>query len=570
MVLDRKKLGSLLIETGRATREQISDALDEQARSGRALGRVLVDQGVLSEDDLIALLSEQLNLPVLDPTNARPASELANVLPRIVADRHNVLPLAENNGELIVAMADPLDIVAIDDIQIATRKIVRAVIGHAKDIERLRERMYSEVEGSSSVRRAVEKAAIEVSKRSVLDEEVDEMAQARAAEDAPVVDLVNQVISQALFERGTDIHFEPTEKDMLIRFRVDGLLYDSITPPKALATGLIARIKILANIDIAERRKPQDGRFSVKFKGREVDIRVSTLPVLHGEKVVLRLLDKSAFKLDLETLGFEAEMLEAFRRAIHQPYGMVILSGPTGAGKSTTLYAALGELNTKHLNVTTIEDPIEYMIGRINQVQINVRKDLTFATALRYIMRQDPDVIMVGEIRDVETAEMGVRAAMTGHIVLSTLHANDAPSTATRLVTMGVEPFQAASALSLVVAQRLVRRLCKHCRFETKPDENALRGLGLATSRVKPEHYYEAKGCAECRGRKYSGRVAIFELLEIDSTLREMISARRPAQEIAEVAMGRGMTTLRESGLRKVDSGMTTVEEVLRVCLQEG
>jgi type IV pilus assembly protein PilB len=566
----RKKIGELLIEAKKATREQIDLALREQAKSGKPLGTILVEQGVLSEPDLVRFLSEQLAIPVLDPTKIRPDPQVAFLIPRTVADRHNVLPLARENGDLVVVMADPLDLVALDDIRSATQSPIRKMIGRPADIERLRDRVYREQEGTRNIIEAMDKASVEVSQRETADDDIDTDDAVRKAEDAPVVELVRSVITQAIFERATDIHVEPTEQAVTIRFRVDGLLYDALTPPKGLATGLLTRIKILANMDIAERRKPQDGRFSVHFKGKEVDVRVSTLPCLHGEKAVLRLLDKTAFDLDLTKLGFEADMLAAFRRAIHQPYGMVILSGPTGAGKSTTLYAALGEVKSTTLNVTTIEDPIEYMIPRINQVQVNPRKELTFATALRYMMRQDPDVIMVGEIRDTETAEMAVRAAMTGHIVFSTVHANDAPSTATRLVTMGVEPFQAASALSLVVAQRLVRRICPHCRTEVTPPEEKILGLGLATSKIQPEHYYEGKGCQECRMRKYLGRVAIFEMLEVDAEVKDLIAERAPAQTITQVATRRGMLTLRESGLRKIGAGITTVDEVLRVCLQEG
>ncbi len=566
----RKKIGELLIEAKKATREQIEHALREQKNSGKPLGAILVEQGILTEPDLIRFLSEQLSIPILDPTKVRPDPQVAFLIPRTVADRHNVLPLARENGDLVVAMADPLDLVALDDIRSATQSPIRKIIGRPSDIERLRERVYREQEGTRTIMDAMDKAAVEISRRESAEEDLDTDEAVRKAEDAPVVELVKSVITQAIFERATDIHVEPAEQAVTIRFRVDGLLYDAVTPPKGLATGLLTRIKILANMDIAERRKPQDGRFSVRFKGKEVDVRVSTLPCLHGEKAVLRLLDKTSFDLDLTKLGFEEDMIRVFRRAIHQPYGMVILSGPTGAGKSTTLYAALGEVKSAALNVTTIEDPIEYMIPRINQVQVNPRKELTFATALRFIMRQDPDVIMVGEIRDRETAEMAVRSAMTGHIVFSTVHANDAPSTATRLLTMGVEPFQAASALSLVVAQRLVRRICPHCRVEVSPPEEKLLGLGLATSREKPEHYFEGKGCQECRMRKYIGRVAIFEMLEVDAEVKELIAQHAPAQAIAEVAKRRDMRTLRESGLRKVAAGTTTVDEVLRVCLQEG
>ncbi|MFN0149509.1 MAG: GspE/PulE family protein [bacterium] len=564
--MDRRELHTLLVD---ATKRRTLSALDGPAGAS-AFAVAPLAEPVATEADLIRMLASRLGFEALDVANVHLVREAVQSLPRAIAERHNVLPIERLDDALVVAMSDPLDLVALDDIRAATRLAVRPVVARALDIERLRERAYKEAEGSRSIQKAVENAAIEVSRRSSKDDLIDPELAAREAENAPVIELVNQVIAQALFERATDIHIEPGETELVIRFRVDGLLADSLMPPKALAMGLLTRIKILADLDIAERRKPQDGRFTVRHKEREVDVRVSTLPTLHGEKAVLRLLDKTSFRLDLTSLGFEPELLAAFQRAIRQPYGMILLSGPTGAGKSTTLYAALGELNSQERNITTVEDPIEYQIPRINQVQVSPRKDLTFVTALRYIMRQDPDVIMVGEIRDRETAEMTVRAAMTGHMVLSTVHANDAPMTATRIVTMGVEPFQAASALALVVAQRLVRRVCPHCKIEVDAPVEKLMGLGTLAERSRPKRFFEGTGCSECRKRKYLGRIAIFEVLPIDNEIKELIAQRAPAQAIAEVAARRGMQTLRESGLRKVEQGLTTVDEVIRVCLQEG
>ncbi|HEX7880514.1 MAG TPA: GspE/PulE family protein, partial [Candidatus Eisenbacteria bacterium] len=444
--------------------------------------------------------------------------------------------------------------------------------GLADDIAVARRKHYAELQGSLGVQEALAQATVELGPEydDLGDsQEIDSEEALRRAQDAPIVNLVNKIVTQALVERATDIHVEPLPKSLIVRFRVDGLLADALTPPRGVYTGVMTRIKILSDMDIAERRKPQDGRFTVKMNGREVDVRVSTIPTIHGEKAVLRLLDKSGFDMSLTSLGFETDTLEIFRHAIHQPYGMVLLSGPTGSGKSTTLYAALLELKNQTLNITTVEDPVEYQIERINQVQVNDKKGVTFANTLRSFLRQDPDVIMVGEIRDRDTADMAVRAAMTGHMVFSTIHANDAPSTAVRLTTLGAEPFQAASALTLVVAQRLMRRNCTECLEPYKPPPELLSALRLDKGRAESMEFKHGKGCAVCRDRGYLGRVAIVEPLRMSPRIRTLIAEGSPADAVRRVGIEEGLLTLKEAGLRKVAAGLTTVEEVLRVCLAD-
>jgi type IV pilus assembly protein PilB len=485
-----------------------------------------------------------------------------------------VLPIRVTKETLTVALTDPLDVEALDRLNRIARRTNRTVdllLASAETLKKARESSYGRIEGSRMVRKLMDEATDEAAAILIPDEESEEDAE-RRAQDAKVIAFVDQILSQALDERATDIHVEPLEKGLVIRYRVDGLLHDALSPSRTIYMGTVSRIKILANMDIAERRAPQDGRFTHRSNGREVDIRVSIIPTIHGEKVVLRLLDKTGFNFELRDLGFSEEHYKNLIRAIHQPYGMILLSGPTGSGKSTTLYASLLELRNETLNITTVEDPVEYQIDRINQVQVNVRKRVTFAEALRYFLRQDPDVIMVGEIRDQDTSEIAVRAALTGHMVFSTIHANDAPTTATRLISMGVEPFMGASALTLVAAQRLVRRSCKLCLEPYDPDEEVLLAMGIATEEAKgPEgsRFRRGAGCAACRGRGYVGRVAIVEMLPISSGLRQLVAESRPAGEIREMAIQEGMRTLRQNGLEKALEGTTTLEEVLRVCLSD-
>ena len=571
MVLKQQGIGSLLISQGLLTQEQLGRALDEQSRSHDRLGAILLRLGFVSEPDLVRSLAEQLKLVVFDPSVHKVSPEAISAVPEEVAERHELVPITRENGRLTVAMADPLNLIALDDLRFRTRAELAIMIGRAEDISEARKKHYAEVAGSRGVQEALAKATVElgVGLESVDPEDLDSEEARRRALDAPIVNLVNKIITQALVERATDIHVEPLARGLVVRFRVDGLLYDALTPPRGVFTGVMTRIKILSDMDIAERRKPQDGRFTVRMEGREVDVRVSTIPTIHGEKAVLRLLDKSSFEMSLESLGLESAALRLFREAIHQPYGMILLSGPTGSGKSTTLYASLLELRNVALNITTVEDPVEYQIDRINQVQVNEKKGVTFAHTLRNFLRQDPDVIMVGEIRDQETADMAVRAAMTGHMVFSTIHANDAPSTAVRLTSLGAEQFQAASALTLVVAQRLVRRNCTECREVYSPPPELLTALRVTPERAAGMTFQHGRGCALCRDRGYLGRVAIVEPLRMTTRIRNLVAEGRPADEVRRAGLEEGLVTLRDSGLNKVAQGITTVEEVLRVCLAD-
>jgi len=563
------ELGNILINEGLISSGQLEEALVEQSRTSERLGEILRRRGYISDGDLVDALAQQLGIERFDPTRDAVDPEALDLIPFEFARRYDVLPVRTDDGIFTVAMSDPLNLEARDHLRrIASRSELELeiILGTESELENIRNSNYDRVQGSRSVNRLIDKVVDEVGEIPGLDDEETGEAK-RRAEDAGIVSLVNQIVSQAVKERATDIHIEPLETGLVIRYRVDGLLYDALKPPRAVYTGTISRIKILSNMDIAERRAAQDGRFSYREGRREVDIRVSSVPTIHGEKLVLRLLDKTGFNFCLRDLGFSEKDYADFRKAIHQPYGMILLSGPTGSGKTTTLYASLLELHSDEINITTIEDPVEYQIDRINQVQVNERKQLTFATALRYFLRQDPDVIMVGEIRDHDTAEVAIRAALTGHMVFSTIHANDAPTTAARLISMGTEPFMAASAMSIVAAQRLVRRNCPHCIEEYEPSDEIQLALQGAGSGDDPTVFRRGTGCVACKGRGYLGRVAVIEKMIMTKELRQLIGENRTADEVRDLAKAQGMKSLKQSGLEKVKAGMTTPEEILRVCL---
>jgi type II secretory ATPase GspE/PulE/Tfp pilus assembly ATPase PilB-like protein len=559
------------LEAGLIDEAQLSRALADQAESNERLGRVFTRLKMVTEDDVARILSDQLEIPVFDPGQHKVSAEALSMVPGELARKYNLLPVHVENGSIQVAMADPLNLDALDDLRVTTGRSVQPMIGPESVVTEARERHYSRLEGSREVQEALDLASIALGgdERDDEDHELDAEEAKRRSEDAPIINLVDQMIGQAIKEGATDIHVEPYERNLVIRYRVDGLLYDAVAPPRKVYTGVITRIKILADMDIAERRAPQGGRLTKRMDGREVDIRVSTVPTIHGEKAVLRLLDKTDFSYDFTSLGFEARELDKFHQAIRQPYGMILLSGPTGSGKSTTLYAALQEIRDTALNIMTVEDPVEYHMSRINQIQVNPRKNVTFASALRTFLRQDPDVIMVGEIRDQETAEIAVRAAMTGHMVHSTIHANDAPSTAVRLVSLGVEPFQAASAMTLVAAQRLVRRVCTFCAEPYRPAEEMLLPFHLHPEELEGANFMRGMGCGECKDRGYRGRTALLELMVMDRDLRDMVAEHAPADSLRREAIAKGMKTLKQGGLAKAMRGETTVEEVLRVCLEE-
>ncbi len=573
MVTKAPGLGEYLISKGLISQDQLEAALEEQQRTRERLGEILLHQGLITDKDLLGALGSQLGVRLFDPDKDEVKTEALTLVPLDFAERHDLLPVSLDGGQFTVAMADPLDVVATDQLQrIALRGNIELCIllSEARILQRARETHYGWIEGDKQVSQLIDKVVDEVADEGFFEnlEDLDDEAN---AQDAGIINLVDQIIDNALKERATDIHIEPLEKGLVIRYRVDGLLVDALTPPRAVYSGMVSRIKILSNMDIAERRAAQDGRMSYRREGREVDVRVSSVPAIHGEKIVMRLLDKTGFNFSLTELGLAEQDLLEFRRCIQKPYGMILLSGPTGSGKSTTLYSSLMELKGDELNITTIEDPVEYQIDRINQIQVNNRKNLTFATALRAFLRQDPDVIMVGEIRDTETAEIAIRAALTGHMVFSTIHANDAPSTAARLVSMGAEPFMTSSAMTLVAAQRLVRRSCPRCLEDYEPDREILMSLGLVTDKgdEPPFQFRRGAGCLSCKGRGYKGRLAVIEMLVMTPELRSLVADGRPAEEIRATATSQGMRTLREVGLEKAAEGLTTAEEVLRVCMSE-
>ena len=569
-------LGDLLVSEEVISGSQLETALAEQHETNERLGEILCRKGWVTQNQLMSTLARQLGIRHFDPTRDEVQVSALELVPVEFARRHDVLPVSLDSESFTVAMSDPMNVEALDHLKrIAARKSVELdiLLGRSETLESSREKGYGWIEGDRNVSQLIEQVMDEVGEDDWgLDGVVLDDGEA-GAQDAGIVNLVDQVIVKAVKERATDIHIEPQKNGLVIRYRIDGVLVEALSPPKEVYNGVVSRLKILSNMDIAEKRTAQDGRFSFTREGHSVDVRASIVPTINGEKFVLRLLNKSGFKLSLNDLGYSEDDATAFRNAINQPYGMVLLSGPTGSGKTTTLYSGLLELKGESLNITTIEDPVEYQIDRINQVQVNERKDITFATALRSFLRQDPDVIMVGEIRDQETADIAIRAALTGHMVFSTIHANDAPATATRLLSMGVEPFMASSALTMVAAQRLVRRNCPHCLVEYTPTDEALFALGLMSASGDDwgnRTFVRGEGCVACNGRGYRGRVAIVERMLMTPPLRQMIAEGRPASEIRDQALDEGMNTLRDSGLQKVLQGETTIEEVLRVCISEG
>lgn len=563
-----KRFGQLLIEAGVVTSEELEKALENQKATGERLGEALVNLKLASEIDIVQALASQLGIEIFDPSKVPTIEpDIILAIPEHLARHHVALAVARDGETLSVAMADPLDLVAIDDIRVATGYELSLEVGLRDEIDSAITAAYRTATAGRHMEEVIAGARLElgVAGEGALEELSEQELRSRA-EDAPIVRLVNLVMSQAISERATDIHIEPLEDRVLVRYRVDGMLYDSTTAPKHFQEAIVVRIKILSDMDVAERRVPLDGRFTVGFEEREIDVRVSTLPTIYGEKVAMRLLDKSGFELSLTDLGFEGEMLTIFRRALRRPYGMVLISGPTGSGKSTTLYAGMSELDREGRNITTLEDPVEYHLDRINQVSINRKAGMTFGTGLRSILRQDPDIILVGEIRDQETADLAVRSALTGHLVLSTVHANDAPSTATRMVDIGIEPFLVASAVHLVMAQRLVRKICPYCREPYEPDPASVAALGAEA--LAGFEFVHGVGCKRCRGRGYLGRTAVFELLELSPEVGELVIARASADALRVKAVELGFVTLRENAIHKVKSGVTTVEEALGVCTE--
>ncbi len=555
------KIGEMLLRGNIITPEQLRNALETQKKTKERIGAILVKTGSIKEEELLSFLGRQFNVPVIDLSKYEINSEVVRLLPEELVQKHLALPINRVGAKLIVAVADPSNMAIIDAIGFKTGYAVELVLASEKDITQAINKYFDQSMEFKDIISELDED-LEV----VREEELESIDQESRVDDAPVVKLANFVLIDAIKRRASDIHIEPYEKEFRIRYRVDGVLYEVMRPPIKLRNALVSRLKIMSSLDIAERRLPQDGRIKLKVgKGREMDYRVSVLPTIYGEKTVLRLLDKSSLQLDMTKLGFEAEALKDFMEAIHRPYGMILVTGPTGSGKTTTLYSALSDLNKTSDNISTCEDPVEYNFAGINQVQIKEEIGLTFAAALRSFLRQDPDIIMVGEIRDYETAEIAVKAALTGHLVLSTLHTNDAPSTVTRLLNMGIEPFLVSSSLNLILAQRLARRICGNCKEELKILPKALLDAGMKPERIKQAHPCKGKGCDECNGTGFRGRVALYEVMPVKEDLKDLILRGGSAIEVKREAIRLGMKTLRQAGLSKVEEGVTTLEEVLRV-----
>jgi len=550
------RLGDLLVNAGAITEKQLQSALMEQQLTNLRLGEILIKNGFLTERQLAEALSNQLKLPLVTLARYRPMIEALRMVPESVARRLELLPLAVlDNNRLFIAMADPLNILAIDEIRMLTGMEVEVGVAIPSEIRRDMDSFYS-------VRGNVDDAIVEIVDMSAAEEmrkDLDAAAEA-SIDDAPVVKLVNGLLDQAVREAASDLHIEPFEKSSRVRYRVDGNLFDALDFPRNLHPAVISRLKIMANMDISEKRRPQDGRILLKFQERKVDLRVSSLPTVYGEKMVMRVLDQASSAVGLERIGLLEEDRLLLDSIISKPYGMMLVTGPTGSGKSTTLYSVLEKINDPESNLITVEDPVEYMIPGINQVQINEKAGLTFADALRSILRQDPDKIMVGEIRDTETAQLAVRAALTGHLVLSTLHTNDAPSAVIRLNDMGVAPFLISSSVIGVIAQRLVRKLCPACKEAFEPGPNLCREYGIPEgSRI-----YRAVGCEQCRWSGYKGRTAVFQIMTVNDEIRKLISDQAQARDIEAAATRNGMKTLRDAGLLKVLEGISSMEEVLQ------
>jgi type IV pilus assembly protein PilB len=559
-----RRLGDMLVHDHVISRETLELALSQQTERGGSLGRILIDSGYANEWELAAALGKQLNVPFITLSHYEIDPDILTSIPEDIVRKYQIVPIDKTEDTLTVALSDPSNIYLLDELRLLTMCKIVPVISFESDIKEAIGQYYqfSASDSDEMMKEITEEEAeiLELLDTSTQDEELPDANDLTVeASDAPVVQLVNLIISDAIGMRASDIHVEPYEKDLRLRYRVDGVLHEMKSPPKKFQNAIISRVKIMSELDIAERRLPQDGRFKVNVSGKNIDFRVSTCPVAHGEKVVMRILDSSNLLLNLTDLGMDVSILEKFEAQIRAPWGMILVTGPTGSGKSTTLYSALNTINDPRKNILTIEDPIEYQLKGINQVQVRSEIGLDFASALRSFLRQDPDIILVGEIRDRETAEIGVKAALTGHLVLSTLHTNDAPSSINRLTNMGVEAFLVTASVNMLVAQRLVRRICENCKSAYPPPQDLLASLGMA-----PEtQFCRGDGCDRCLGSGYRGRVALYELMLLSDNMRERILDGVSSTVLKRMAIEEGMVTLRMAGLTKVAVGMTTIDEVL-------
>ena len=575
-VTGKKRMGDILIKEDVINLDQLKTAIEKQKSSGKRLGETLLNLGYIDENQLVAYLSRQYGVPAVNLDQFDITPEILKIIPRDSAIKHKLIPINKYDGSIVIAMSDPSNIFAVDDLKFATGQNIEVVVTSERAIKKAIEKYYGSQEQWEDTVKAQESEEAVDRLMEDLDEFDLELARAeelnvadleKASEEAPVIKLVNYVLTDALRKDASDIHIEPYEKALRIRYRIDGVLYDMLEPPMKLKNAISSRVKIMANLDIAERRLPQDGRIKVRIdKGRTMEYRVSVAPTIFGEKVVLRILDKESLQLDLTKLGFEEDQLSRFRESIFKPYGMVLITGPTGSGKTTSLYSSLIELNQVDVNISTAEDPVEYSLDGVNQVQVHEEIGLSFASCLRTFLRQDPDIILVGEVRDYETAEIAIKSALTGHLVLSTLHTNDAPSTITRLLNMGVEPFLVTASLNSIVAQRLVRKICSDCKEKVDVAPQVLIDLGVSPKEVEEYTVFKGvgEGCKNCSQTGYKGRIGIYEVMSITEELKEFILSGASALEIKREAVRQGMRTLRQSALEKLKMGITTTEEVVR------
>jgi type IV pilus assembly protein PilB len=565
-----EQLGIILKNSGMISDDQLRKALKEQQFKKEDLGQILISMGYVVEEQVAQARAQILDLEFIPSDKLLEAREsVVALVPEPFAKQHILIPVAASDTVLKVAMANPEDLPATDSLQKLTGRIIETALATRAGILAAIETLYVRIRTTDEVTDLMGDLQFFAEAEDETEGLVDMSRTEVGIDDAPIVKLCNMMMAEALKERATDIHVEMQDTHVSVRYRIDGVLQEVMSPPRTAHSGIISRIKILSRLNIAEKRLPQDGRFTIRAPGKEVDVRVSLLPTVNGEKAVLRLLDKSGFAMTLETLGFEPEMLKIFRRWIIQPYGMLIISGPTGSGKSTTLYAALKEIKNPGDNLTTVEDPVEYHLDGINQVQVKTGIGLTFSVALRHILRQDPDKLLIGEIRDEETADIAVKFSLTGHLVFTTLHANDAPSTITRLIDIGVKPFLVGSCLNLVMAQRLVRRICLHCKVPYEPSKDELEVLGLDNERGHAIKYFRGKGCVHCRGTGYHGRIGIFEMMEMRQKIRRRVFNDDNQEDIREEALAQGMLSLREAGILKIEHGITTIQEVMRSTVTE-
>lgn len=548
------KIGELLLYAGKITSEQLNQALESQNGSNRKLGDILVDLGFVSQEDIVEVLEFQLGFPRIDLNKYEINQSVAAILPESIVRKYKMIPIDKKDGKLIVAMVDPLNFFAVDDVRLYTKMDMESVLATAADITKVIDRFYS----GASARKVLE----EFTDGAVFDDSDFEDVEEAEVASAPIVRLINSLFEQATRSKASDIHIEPYVDEIRVRFRIDGDLREIMNLPRSNHSAIVTRIKIIGKMNIAEKRVPQDGRVETKLNDREIDMRISTLPTVYGEKIVIRLLDKTSFNFTKEGLGLSQHNLGLFDNILRQPYGMILVTGPTGSGKTTTLYTVLRELNQIEKNIITVEDPVEYRLGGINQVQVNVKSGLTFASGLRSILRQDPDIVMVGEIRDGETAQIAVRAAITGHLVLSTLHTNDSPSTIARLIDMGIEPYIVSSAVIGIVSQRLVKTLCNKCKQPYEASYSELKMLGMDTDKTLVLH--KPVGCNACNAG-YAGRAAVHEIMPVNEEIRKLIDSGATTDVIREEALKQGMTTLFQSAIALAEQGKTSFEEVMRV-----